>query len=427
MRRPHGQQRYAAVIVAAATLLAFAGRAAAGDAYDEAQPLFAAAKDAVAHGRLTQSKLQGFNLGKVPFAEAPDDGGALIGFDIGVGRFINIDNIYALRAVYMTRLGDVTMDDRGLFHDKHLPKKKVVKTQVVETVHVRAKPGYAVGGVTVRSGLNINGLSVTFMRIKGRRLDPNQSYESEWVGDRTGGGEAYLGGDGAPAVGVFGCQDDEKVTALGLVFIKEPAAALKPAVDAPPVVASPRIVPPNAVRPPAKPQVRRSDNPPAPPQADPSPAPHQQVDSTAVDPEATNTPASDAQSPVPAFLVYGLPLTVFLGVAGLILIFALFSLNRKPQPGRRDAKRPRSAQRQRPAPVAPSTALRERSGPTTAKNPFMASDEVLELQPDDYEIVEEVVELSSDELDQIPYALPVPAAAERQALAAAKGGPRLEL
>src|ERR1700722_2113203 len=191
MHRPHGQQRYAAVIVAAATLLAFAGRAAAGDAIDEAQPLFAAAKDAVAHGRLTQSNLQGFNLGKAPFNEAPDEGGALIGFDVGVGRFINIENIYALRAVYLTRLGDVTMNDRGFFHHKHLLKNKVIKTKVVETVHVRAKPGYAVGGVTLRSGLNINGLSVTFMRIQGRRLDPNQSYESKWVGDRTGGGEAY--------------------------------------------------------------------------------------------------------------------------------------------------------------------------------------------------------------------------------------------
>ncbi len=213
MQRPHGLQRFAAFIVVAATLLAFAGRAAAGDAYDEAGPLFAAAKDAVAHGRLTQSKLQGFNLGKAPFTEAPDDGGALIGFDVGLGKFINIENVYALRAVYMTRLGDVKMNDRGLFHDKHLPKNKVVKTKVVETIHVRAKPGYAVGGVTVRSGLNINGLSVTFMRINDRRLDPNQAYESAWVGDRTGGGEFFLIGEGAQFVCVIVCQDEEKVTA----------------------------------------------------------------------------------------------------------------------------------------------------------------------------------------------------------------------
>ncbi len=291
MHRPHGPQRCAAVVLLAATLLTFAGRAA-GDAFDEAQPLFAAAKEAVASNHLAKSKLQGFNLGKATFMEAPDDGAALIGFDVGLGKFLNIDNIYALRAVYMTRSGDLTMNDRGLFHDKHLPKNKVVKTKVLETVHVRAKPGYAVGGVTVRSGLNINGLSVTFMRIQGRRLDPNQSYESAWIGDRTGGGEAYLGGDGDPVVGVYGCQDNEKVTALGLVFINEPAAAVDPAADAPAAVAPPAAIPPTAVRPPVKPPVRRPDDPPpAPAQADPLIAPPQQAVEPAAVPAPTAAPA----------------------------------------------------------------------------------------------------------------------------------------
>jgi hypothetical protein len=426
MHRPHGQQRYAAVIVAAASLLAFAGRAAAGDAYEEAGPLFAAAKDAVAHGRLTQSKLQGFNLGKAPFTEAPDEGGALIGFDVGVGRFINIDNVYALRAVYMTRLGDVTMNDRGLFHDKHLPKNKVIKTKVVETVHVRAKAGYAVGGVTVRSGLNINGLSVTFMRIQGRRLDPNQSYESEWVGDRTGGGEVYLSGDGAPVVGVIGCQDNEKVTALGLVFIQEPAAAGEAAVKAPAVAAPPRVFPPTAVRPPVKLLVQPDDPPPAPAQADPPVAPPQQAVAPAAVPTTTTAPAPEEQPPAPDLFAYVLPLAVFLGVAGLVLIFALFSFRRKPQP-RREAERPVPTRRKRTAPVAPSSALQKRSGPTSANNPVAAGDAVLEFQPGDYEIVEEVVELGPEELELIPYALPVPPAAERKAAAVAQDGPRLEL
>jgi hypothetical protein len=111
----------------------------------------------------------------------------------------------------------------------------------------------------------------------------------------------------------------------------------------------------------------------------------------------------------------------------LVLIFALFSSNRKPQPAGRDAKRPVSAQRKRPAPVAPSTALRERSGPTTANSPVAASGEVLEFQPGDYEIVEDVVELSPAELELIPYALPVPPAAGRKAAMAAQDGLRLEL
>ena len=175
MRDPHGQQRYTAVILVAATLLAFTGRAAADEADDAARPLLAAAKEAVADGRLTQSKVLGFNLGKVAFSESPEDGGVLIGFDLGLGKFLDIENIYALRAVYLTRSGEVTTKEHGLFHDKVQAKNKVVKTKVLRTVHLRASPGYAVGGVTLRSGLNINGLSVTFMRIHDRRLDTNHS------------------------------------------------------------------------------------------------------------------------------------------------------------------------------------------------------------------------------------------------------------
>ena len=279
MRDPHGQQRYTAVILVAATLLAFTGRAAADEADDAARPLLAAAKEAVADGRLTQSKVLGFNLGKVAFSESPEDGGVLIGFDLGLGKFLDIENIYALRAVYLTRSGEVTTKEHGLFHDKVQAKNKVVKTKVLRTVHLRASPGYAVGGVTLRSGLNINGLSVTFMRIHDRRLDTNHSYESDWVGDRTGGGEAYLGGDGAPVVGICGGQDAEKVSALGLYFIKEPDTDVAPvvvpsAVVAPAVVAPPPVVPLPAVRPPVEPPMRRPDDPPAaPPQAaDPPPA-----------------------------------------------------------------------------------------------------------------------------------------------------------
>ena len=360
MRDPHGQQRYTAVILVAATLLAFTGRAAADEADDAARPLLAAAKEAVADGRLTQSKVLGFNLGKVAFSESPEDGGVLIGFDLGLGKFLDIENIYALRAVYLTRSGEVTTKEHGLFHNKVQAKNKLVKTKVLRTVHLRASPGYAVGGVTLRSGLNINGLSVTFMRIHDRRLDTNHSYESNWVGDRTGGGEAYLGDDGAPVVGICGGQDAEKVSALGLYFIKEPdtdvaPVVVPPAVVAPAVVAPPPVVPLPAVRPPVEPPVRRPDDPPAaPPQAaDPPPAPPQQAFAPATVPTTTAAPARAEQSSVPVFLAYVLPLAAFLAVAGLVLAFVLFSFNRKTQPGQGDAKRPVHPRRKKPAPVAP--------------------------------------------------------------------------
>ena len=105
----------------------------------------------------------------------------------------------------------------------------------------------------------------------------------------------------------------------------------------------------------------------------------------------------------------------------------LFSFNRKTQPGQGDAKRPVHLRRKKPAPVAPSTALRERSGPPRANKPVAANDEVLELRPGEYETVDDVLELGPDDFDPIPDALPVPRAAERKAAAATHDWPRLEL
>ena len=82
------------------------------------------------------------------------------------------------------------------------------------TERLRARSDYAVGGITLRSGLFINGLSLTFMRIDGKILDPRRAYTSEWVGDRTGGSENSLSvGDGV-VVGVYGSQDDDHVYGL---------------------------------------------------------------------------------------------------------------------------------------------------------------------------------------------------------------------
>ena len=38
-----------------------------------------------------------------------------------------------------------------------------------------AKPGYAVAAMNVKSGANADGLSLTFMRINGDRLDPKDA------------------------------------------------------------------------------------------------------------------------------------------------------------------------------------------------------------------------------------------------------------
>jgi hypothetical protein len=100
--------------------------------------------------------------------------------------------------------------ERGPFMGRYYgyPSSKVVRAV--------AKPGYAVGGVTVKAGLGIDGFSVTFMEIKGDALDPEKSYKSDWLGGQGGGGPTPLAGDGSPVVGIFGKTSGDKVPRIGL-------------------------------------------------------------------------------------------------------------------------------------------------------------------------------------------------------------------
>ena len=57
--------------------------------------------------------------------------------------------------------------------------------EAIRSLRVSAGPGYAVGAMKLRTSIGINGMSLTFMRIKGERLDPQQSYASAWIGSDT--------------------------------------------------------------------------------------------------------------------------------------------------------------------------------------------------------------------------------------------------
>jgi hypothetical protein len=55
------------------------------------------------------------------------------------------------------------------------------------------------------------------MRIDGTRLNPKDSYESEWIGSQLGP-EIRLGGDGRQVVGILG-RAGQVIDALGLVQV----------------------------------------------------------------------------------------------------------------------------------------------------------------------------------------------------------------
>jgi len=83
---------------------------------------------------------------------------------------------------------------------------------------IMAKDGYAVGGLTLKAGESVEGLQITFMRVKpsGESLNPYDSYQSAWFGGTGGAGKRTLGGNGRRIVGLFG-RSDNVVDAVGIV------------------------------------------------------------------------------------------------------------------------------------------------------------------------------------------------------------------
>ena len=148
-------------------------------------------------------------------ATTPRPAVRLVGFEVGLGKFINNDVVKAIRPIY--RVGD--KDSVG----------EQYGTNLTNVVKVIAKPGYAVAGVSLKTGLGIDGMSVTFMKIADGKLDPKDAYESEWIGGKGGGGPVKIGGDGTLVVGILVKANAKDVSGFGLIYTD----TNKPGLDGP--------------------------------------------------------------------------------------------------------------------------------------------------------------------------------------------------
>ena len=189
------------------------------------------AKAAVERKEVRKTDMLGFGIVHTAYRDAPRDGAILIGFDVALSRWDDRSEIVALRPIYLTPRGEVVGSAAGSFSSSRDHK-------ITQTIRVAAKPGYAVGRVTMVTGLQIHAMSVTFMRIKGQALDKNDTYRSPMFGNRGGSEDGRtLSGNGGPIVGVYGNVKGPRVYALGLIVADptevdedegppEPAAAL---------------------------------------------------------------------------------------------------------------------------------------------------------------------------------------------------------
>jgi hypothetical protein len=155
-----------------------------------------------------KSKMVGFGIGPEFDDDAPE-GGLLIGFGFGLNYGVNSNGeiIAAIQPIY--RVGD---------------KEKLGKLQGSETkrtVKEVAKTGYAVAGIHAKGALVVDGLYITYMKVDGNHLDPNDAYNSKWIGGPGGNGPTGIGGTGRQVVGIHGRlnpHNKKDVVAIGLTL-----------------------------------------------------------------------------------------------------------------------------------------------------------------------------------------------------------------
>lgn len=144
---------------------------------------------------------------KVPFQEVPA-AAVLIGFHYTLRKGTSgNDLIDVLQPIYLTREGEKL----GQLYGRVAPGTQLTT--------VKAGPGYAVGAMTLRTGLVIDGFSLTFMKLSRKGLQKDDSYKSENIGGK-GGIEHVIAGDGSLIVGILGRKNPKGwAGGLGLVLL----------------------------------------------------------------------------------------------------------------------------------------------------------------------------------------------------------------
>jgi hypothetical protein len=139
------------------------------------------------------------------FKTVGPEGAILVGLEARFAKFGDTDIVRAVRPIYRVN----GKEEFG----------KQFGDDLTGSVTLKAKEGYAVGGITGKAGWWCNGFSLTFMKVKpDGTLDPKDRYESEWVGFDGKGEVIRVMSDGPPVVGLVGKIVGKETTALGLLY-----------------------------------------------------------------------------------------------------------------------------------------------------------------------------------------------------------------
>lgn len=154
---------------------------------------------------LARTKTVGSATG-IEYFDTQGEGGIIVGFDFWTSNYTQHLVVNGVRPVYQTIKGRVRGKARGY--------------RVGNLITIEAREGFAVSGMTAKSGDRMDRVQVEFMRINypTRDLDPNSLYKSGWVGGKGGIKDHHLTGGGELIVGIYGASGDE-LDRFGLLYL----------------------------------------------------------------------------------------------------------------------------------------------------------------------------------------------------------------
>jgi hypothetical protein len=149
-------------------------------------PVWAKIRQSIAQRSYKTNKEIGGAFGNVPINETHTDGGVLIGFFAGED---DGGHVGFLQPIYLTAQGEKVGKAYG---EVRRPAQCL-----------KAKAGYALGGVDMRAGGVIDALTLVFMKVDGERLNPADRYPSATIGGQ-GGGPMSAASKGELLIGIHG-------------------------------------------------------------------------------------------------------------------------------------------------------------------------------------------------------------------------------
>ncbi len=192
--------------LALVSVLVLASPALAAAPPDKAhEQFFAMVKAASRKASLSSTRTVGSATG-IEYSDTLGGGGVIVGFDFWTSNYTQHLVVNGVCPVYQTASGRVRGKARGY--------------RVGNLITVEAREGFAVSGVTAKSGDRMDRVQVEFMRINypTRDLDPNSLYKSGWVGGKGGLKDHHLTGGGKLIVGIYGASGDE-LDRFGLLYL----------------------------------------------------------------------------------------------------------------------------------------------------------------------------------------------------------------